>query len=342
MFARVTAGPDPPPCHGDEPSVEVRPCLSRERDESDSSSHNARGSWIAAREAPERRFAATLLPVATQAVELHIISDSTGETAVRLVHALEAQFPDQEFEEVRHPRVETVDDLQLALNRAKSRPAVIIYTLVHPELRDAARALCRRYRLHYCDLLGHPIEAVARVAGVAAQMTPGARAPLDSSYFRRMAAIEFAVKYDDGVGAGLHEADIVLVGVSRTSKTPLSMYLGYLGYKTANVPIVKGIDPPSELFNVDPTKLVGLTIDATRLREIRRQRAARLGGNQRSYSELVEIYAELEQADAIHRRLGCPVIEISELSIEEMAARVIRLVERRRAEARAREEARIS
>ena len=280
--------------------------------------------------------------MATQAVELHIISDSTGETAVRLVHALEAQFPDQEFEEVRHPRVETVDDLQLALNRAKSRPAVIIYTLVHPELRDAARALCRRYRLHYCDLLGHPIEAVARVAGVAAQMTPGARAPLDSSYFRRMAAIEFAVKYDDGVGAGLHEADIVLVGVSRTSKTPLSMYLGYLGYKTANVPIVKGIDPPSELFNVDPTKLVGLTIDATRLREIRRQRAARLGGNQRSYSELVEIYAELEQADAIHRRLGCPVIEISELSIEEMAARVIRLVERRRAEARAREEARIS
>jgi len=280
--------------------------------------------------------------VTAQEVELHIISDSTGETAVRLVHALEAQFPDQKFEEVRHPRVETVDDLQLALNRAKSRPAVIIYTLVHPELRDAARALCRRYRLHYCDLLGHPIEAVAKVAGVAAQMTPGARAPLDSTYFKRMAAIEFAVKYDDGVGAGLREADIVLVGVSRTSKTPLSMYLGYLGYKTANVPIVKGIDPPAELFHVDPTKLVGLTIEATRLREIRRQRAARLGGNQRSYAELVEIYSELEQADAIQRRLGCPVIEISELSIEEMAARVIRLVERRRAEAGAKEEAHIS
>jgi len=280
--------------------------------------------------------------VTTQTVELHIISDSTGETAVRLVHALEAQFPDQEFEEVRHPRVETVDDLQLALNRAKSRPAVIIYTLVHPELRDAARALCRRYRLHYCDLLGHPIEAVAKVAGVTAQMTPGARAPLDSTYFKRMAAIEFAVKYDDGVGAGLRDADIVLVGVSRTSKTPLSMYLGYLGYKTANVPIVKGIDPPAELFHVDPTKLVGLTIEAARLREIRRQRAARLGGNQRTYAQLVEIYEELEQADAIHRRLGCPVIEISELSIEEMAARVIRLVERRRAEAGAKEEARIS
>ena len=272
-------------------------------------------------------------------VELHIISDSTGETASRLVHALEAQFPDQDFEEIRHPRVETVDDLQLALNRAKGRPAVIIYTLVEPELRDAARALCRRYRLHYCDLLGHPIEAVAKVAGVGAQMTPGARAPLDSTYFRRMAAIEFAVKYDDGVGAGLHEADIVLVGVSRTSKTPLSMYLGYLGYKTANVPVVKGIEPPSALFEIEPAKIVGLTIDAVRLQEIRRQRVARLGGNQRAYAELLEIYAELEEAAALHRRLGCPVLEISELSIEETAARVIRLVERRRAQAAAEQEA---
>jgi len=270
--------------------------------------------------------------VAEPPVELHVISDSTGETAVRLVHALEAQFPAQEFEEIRHPRVETVDDLQLALNRAKGRPAVIVYTLVHPELREAARTLCRRYRLHYCDLLGHPIEAVARVAGVAAQMTPGARAPLDSTYFKRIAAIEFAVKYDDGVAAGLHEAEIVLVGVSRTSKTPLSMYLGYLGYKAANIPVVKGIEPPSALFEIDQSKIVGLTIDAARLQEIRRQRAARLGGNQRAYSELLEIYDELEQAATLHRKLGCPVIEISELSIEETAARAIRLIERRRAE----------
>jgi regulator of PEP synthase PpsR (kinase-PPPase family) len=269
----------------------------------------------------------------TQPVELHVISDSTGETAVRLVHALEAQFPEQEFEEIRHPRVETVDDLHLALNRAKGRPAVIVYTLVELELRDAARTLCRRYKLHYCDLLGQPIEAVARVTGTAAKMTPGARAPLDSSYFKRMAAIEFAVKYDDGVGSGLHEADIVLVGVSRTSKTPLSMYLGYLGYKTANIPVVKGIDLPTALFEIDQTKVVGLTIDAERLQEIRKQRARRLGGNQRAYAELVEIYEELEEAETLHRRLGCPVIEISDLSIEETAARVIRLVERRRAEA---------
>ena len=266
-------------------------------------------------------------------VELHVVSDSTGETATRLVHALEAQFPGQEFEEIRHPRVETVDHLRLAVERAKGRPAVVVYTLVEPELREQMRMLCRRARLHYCDVLGHPIEAVAKVSGVAAQMTPGARPPLDSTYFRRMAAIEFAVKYDDGMGTGLYEADIVLVGVSRTSKTPLSMYLGYLGYKTANVPVVKGIDPPPALFEIDPLKVVGLTIEGERLAEIREQRARRLGGNNRRYTQLVEIYEELEASAALHRRLGCPVIEISELSIEETAARVIRMIEQRRAEA---------
>jgi [pyruvate, water dikinase]-phosphate phosphotransferase / [pyruvate, water dikinase] kinase len=235
-------------------------------------------------------------------VELHIVSDSTGETATRLVHALEAQFPDQTFEEVRHPRVESVEDLELAVKRARGRPAVVFYTLVKPELRDAMRRACRRARVHYCDLLGQPIDAVSRVAGVAAQGRAGARAPLDSGYFRRIEAIEFAVRYDDGIGGGLDEADVVLVGVSRTSKTPLSMYLG---------------------------NLVGLTIDANRLGEIRQARARNFGGTARQYSELVKIYEELAQAEVVHRRLGCPVIDVSELSIEETAQRVIRTVEQR-------------
>ena len=265
-------------------------------------------------------------------VELHIVSDSTGETAQRLVLALEAQFPDQPFEEIRHPRVENVEDLHIAVQQARGRPAVMVYTLVGSELRDAMRQLCRRARVHYCDLLGHPIDSISRVAGVAARMEPGARAPLDSSYFKRIEAIEFAVKYDDGVGSGLDEADVVLVGVSRTSKTPLSIYLGYLGWKAANVPIVKGIKPPPDLFEIEQTKIVGLTIDAQRLEEIRTDRARRMGGNNKNYAKLLEIYEELEQADAIHRRLGCPVIDTTELSIEETAARVIRLVEQRRAE----------
>ncbi len=271
---------------------------------------------------------------AAATVELHMISDSTGATAARLVQALEAQFPDQEFEEIPHPRVETVDDLRLAVNRAKGRPAVVFYTLVDEELRSTMRVLCRNAKLHYVDILGHGIEAVAKVSGRAAKMKPGARPALDSAYFKRVAAIEFAVKFDDGLGGGLEEADIVLVGVSRTSKTPLSMYLGYLGYKTANIPVVRGIDPPPGLFRVEPAKIVGLSIEASRLAEIRQARARNLGGAKK-YAQLLEVYDELEHAETIHRRLGCPVIEITELSIEETAHRVLRLVEQRRGEAAA-------
>jgi hypothetical protein len=271
--------------------------------------------------------------MAPQPVELHIVSDSTGETASRLVHALEAQFPDQAFEEIRHPMIESVTDLEAVVKRARGRPAVVVYTLVGTELREQMRILCRRARLHYCDLLGQPIEAVAKVSGMAARMQPGGRHPLDETYFRRMEAIEFAVKYDDGMAGGLREADIVLVGVSRTSKTPLSIYLGYLGYRAANVPLVKGIEPSKELFEIEPTKIVGLKIDAKRLAEIRKNRARRMGGSNHRYSKLLEVYEELEQAEVIQRRLGCPVIDTTELSIEETAARVIRLVEQRQAEA---------
>src|SRR5262245_19349538 len=147
-----------------------------------------------------------------------------------------------------------------------------------------------------------------------------------------MDAIEFAVKYDDGMSGGLHEADIVLVGVSRTSKTPLSIYLGYLGYRAANVPLVKGIEPPAELFEIDQAKIVGLKVDAKRLAEIRKDRASRMGGSNHRYSKLLDIYEELDQAEAVQRRLGCPVIDTTEMSIEEIAARVIRLVEQRQAE----------
>jgi hypothetical protein len=263
-------------------------------------------------------------------VELHIVSDATGETAARLVLALEAQFPDQPFEEIRHPRVENAEDLHITVEQARGRPAVMVYTLVEPELRDVMRQLCRRARVHYCDLLGHPIDSISRVAGVAARMKPGARAPLDATYFKRIEAIEFAVKYDDGVGRGLDEADMVLVGVSRTSKTPLSIYLGYLGHKAANVPVVKGIEPPTELFEIDPAKIVGLTIGADRLSEIRSARVKSMGAPRKRYAELEAIYSELEEARKLHRRLRCPILDVSELSVEETAMRIIRLVEKRR------------
>ncbi|MFQ5426141.1 MAG: kinase/pyrophosphorylase, partial [Gaiellales bacterium] len=138
------------------------------------------------------------------------------------------------------------------------------------------------------------------------------------------------VQADDGVGPQrLLRADVVLVGVSRTSKTPLSIYLGYLGYKAANVPIVSGIEPPSQLEQVDAARLIGLTVEAERLAEIRQRRAAQMGGARGHYASLVQIYEELDYAREIHRRLGCPVIEVSNLAIEETAYRIVRLVEDR-------------
>jgi hypothetical protein len=266
-------------------------------------------------------------------VEIHVVSDATGETATRVVAAVERQFPELEFEVVRHPRVTSVDDVQLAAVRARGRRAVLVYTLVTPQLREAMRACCKRYRLHYCDLLGHPLEAVARVSGLPARGEAGALPVLDSSYFKRVEAIEFAVQADDGaMPRRLKEADVVLVGVSRTSKTPLSIYLGYLGYKAANVPLVNGIDPPAGLFEIDTARIVGVTIRAELLAEIRERRVREMHASRRSYSDLSEVYEELAYADAIHRRLGCPVIEVSTLAIEETAHRIIRLVELRLAE----------
>jgi regulator of PEP synthase PpsR (kinase-PPPase family) len=252
--------------------------------------------------------------------------------------AVEVQFPDLEFEVVRHPRVTSAEDIQLAAQRARGRRAVVVYTLVDPGFREQMRALCKRYRLHYCDLLGHPIEAVARVSGLPAKGEPGALPVLDTSYFRRIEAIEFAVQADDGAAlTRLRDADIVLVGVSRTSKTPISIYLGYLGYRAANVPLVKGIEPPASLFEVDPARIVGVTIRPELLTEIRARRVREMRGTTRAYADPVEVYEELEHADAIFRRLGCPVIEVSTLAVEETAYRIIRIVELRLAEAEERE-----
>src|SRR4029450_7530402 len=144
-----------------------------------------------------------------------------------------------------------------------------------------------------------------RVPGPPAPMTPGGQPVLASSYFKRIEAIEFAVRFDDGVGpGGLKDADIVLVGVSRSSKTPLSIYPAYLGYKPANGPIVPGVDPPRELEEIDPRTIVGLTIDAESLAAIRGERARGLRGAKRRYADLTQIYEELELAEQIQRRLG--------------------------------------
>ena len=199
-------------------------------------------------------------------LEIHIVSDSTGDTGARVARAAQSQFEDTEIEMVRHARVHTREQLARALESAAGRRAAVFYTLVDAGLREAVVELAREHRLVVQDVLGPALNAVATASGREATMVPGRTAPLDAQYFRRIAAIEFAVKHDDGRGADdLSQADVVLIGVSRTSKTPTSMHLGYMGYMAANIPIVRGVDPPPSLFQIDHWKLVGLTIDAERL-----------------------------------------------------------------------------
>jgi hypothetical protein len=265
-------------------------------------------------------------------LEIHIVSDSTGDTAARVARAATHQFADVEIEMVRHARVHSREQLDRALQDAEGKPAAIFYTLVDADLRQAVVEIAQARRLVLLDVLSPALSAITTASGREATMLPGRTAPLDAQYFRRIAAIEFAVKHDDGRGSDeLNHADVVLVGVSRTSKTPTSMHLGYLGLMAANVPIVRGIDPPPALFSVDSWKVVGLTIDPERLAEIRRRRVRALaaGANAR-YADLSEIYEELELAEALHRRLSCPVIDVSGLAIEEAAARVAELVDERR------------
>jgi regulator of PEP synthase PpsR (kinase-PPPase family) len=276
-------------------------------------------------------FFPILAPV-SDTLEIHIVSDSTGDTAARVARAAQSQFADFETELFRHARVKSRDQLARALEAAHGRRAAVFYTLVDPGLRDAMAELAREHRLVALDVLGPALSAISTASGMQAMHEPGRHGPLDAQYFRRIAAIEFAVKHDDGRGQDdLHNADIVLVGVSRTSKTPTSMHLGYMGYMAANIPLVRGVDPPPALFSLEPWKVVGLTIDAERLTEIRRRRVRAIAaGSGARYADLDEIYEELESSAKLHKRLGCPVIDVSRLAIEECAARCAELVDERR------------
>jgi regulator of PEP synthase PpsR (kinase-PPPase family) len=267
-----------------------------------------------------------------QPIEIHLVSDSTGDTAARVARAAQVQFPTHPTAIVRHPRVTTPDGLGRVFERITGRAGVaVFYTLIDRELRRLTTELCARETIPACDLLGPALDALQGASGDAAELAVGRPVGLEADYFKRVAAMEFAVKHDDGLaGEGLGEAEIVLIGVSRTGKTPLSMFLGYLGYKTANVPLVRGIEPPQALFRIERSKIVGLTIDPERLSRIRGRRLRAIGARGRDgYADLNKIYEELEEAATVQRRLGCPVIDVTNLAVEEAAHRVIGLVEER-------------
>lgn len=267
-------------------------------------------------------------------VELHVLADSTGDTAARVARATAAQFASWDVRIIRHPRLSSVEGVEGVLDRLDPAGArtVVFSTIVQEELRRLVVTRCAERRIPHADLLDSAVTAMQQATGMDPERIVRP-VGVGEDYFKRIHAMEFAIANDDGRFSNpLREADVVLIGVSRSGKTPLSMYLGYLGYRTANIPIVPGIAPPEELFGVERWKIVGLTIDPERLQAIRERRVRTLGSraSRDGYTELGRIFHELDDVAALQRRLGCPVIDTTALALEEAAGRVIEITERRR------------
>lgn len=253
------------------------------------------------------------------------LSDSSGETAENVTRAALSQFPEGCVHLERLPSVKSVEELKEVLAEISTQKSLIAYTLVNSELKMALEAESAQGNIPVIDLLGPFITTVAKLTGVNSLSQPGRLHLLDESYFRRINAIDFAIRYDDGKNHdGLQLADVVLTGVSRTSKTPNSMYLAqHWGLKTANVPLVFGIEPPAGLFTIEEKKIIGLTIDPQILLKIRRTRANSLGiPHGANYTDPNMIQQEVSFARQIFRRLGCHVIDVSNKAIEEVSGEI--------------------
>ncbi|MCZ8511183.1 kinase/pyrophosphorylase [Paenibacillus filicis] len=256
---------------------------------------------------------------------VYVASDSAGDTGESVVKAAAVQFEPKEVEIRRVPFLQDPSDIDLLIRSVLQRGGVIAFTLVIPQLRDYLIEQAEQYRIPYIDLLGPIIRTMEHAFNQEARHQPGMIHKLDEDYFKKVEAVEFAVKYDDGRDFnGVLQADIVLVGVSRTSKTPLSMYLAHKKFKVANVPLVPEIQPPEQLFTVSKNKIIGLRIDPLKLNMIRTERLKTLGlpGNA-SYANVERIHAELEYADKIMKRIGCAVIDVSNKAVEETASVIL-------------------
>ncbi|MBT0664844.1 kinase/pyrophosphorylase [Geobacter pelophilus] len=260
---------------------------------------------------------------------LYLLSDSTGETVERVVRAALSQFQGGNSRLHRLSGLRSRADIDDALAGPKGTPGLIIYTLVNPDLAEYLRNEVEHYGLDAIDLISPLLYKLSDLLGRAPREEPGLLHQVDTEYFKRVEAVNFTVKQDDGQELRhLYRADMVLVGVSRTSKTPLSIYLAHKGYKVANVPLVKGIEPPRELFEIDQKKVVGLLIDARRLVELRSARLRNLRQNPRgSYADFEVVEDELEWCRRIYRNNSqWQVIDVTNKSVEESAAEILRRV----------------
>jgi len=256
---------------------------------------------------------------------VYILSDSIGETGEMVVKAAMSQFEFVNMQIRRKPYLKSIAQIEVALKEASQTNSTIMYTLVRTDLKNALESSAKALGLLHVDIMGPVINALSTISQIPPRNEPGLIRKVDEAYFAKIDAIEFAVKFDDGKEPrGLLQADIVVTGVSRASKTPLCMYLAHKGIKAANVPLIKEIPPPPELFQVAPHKVVGLMIKPSLLFEIRKERLRTMGLHQStSYANMERIIEELDYGQKIMRQIGCPIIDVTNKATEETAARVM-------------------
>ena len=265
-------------------------------------------------------------------LHLHLLSDSTGETLETVAKATLAQF--EGVEAIKHfwPMVRSEGHLDRVLVEIAAKPGLIIYTLVNSAVRRRLEARCAGVGLSAVSALDPVIDALSRLLGKETISRPGGQHALDEAYFARVEAIHYTIAHDDGVASeDWEEADIVLAGVSRSSKTPTSIYLANRGYRVANMPLVIESPPPARLFELVKPMVVGLTTSAERLIQIRRNRLLSLNqAAETAYVDQENVARELAFARRIFSDRGWPVIDVTRRSIEETAAAIINLVTARR------------
>ena len=264
-------------------------------------------------------------------LHLHLLSDSTGETLELIAKACLAQFDHVEVLQHLWPMVRSEGHLDRVLDDIERRPGLVLFTLVNSNIRRELEQKTRRRGIHAVSVLDPVTHALSAVLGQEAKGRPGRQHALDAAYFARVDAIQFTIAHDDGIGAeNWEEADILLAGVSRTSKTPTSIYLANRGYKVANIPLVPEAPPPSSLFTLKHPLIVGLTTNPDRLIQIRRNRLLSLNqAPETDYVDREAVNAELAFARRLFADNGWPVIDVTRRSIEETAFAIVKLCNER-------------
>ncbi len=264
-------------------------------------------------------------------LSVFIISDSVGDTASALVHAAMSQFSGTAVDIERLPKVSTVEQVRdfvgARIDECAGKVAVI--TIADPRLARDAYACITQLGIACVDLLGPTVSAIAKATGKNPSLRAGINRELDESYFKRIEAMDYSVDHDDGrLPEEYKDADIILMGVSRTSKTPLSMYLATSGYKVANLPLAPGMTPPKQIFEVDRWRVFGLMSSPEVLSDIRQRRLGPDGMRvAKSYASVDYIERDLEEARALMRKVGCIVIRTDNRAIEETAQEILRYYE---------------